>query len=296
MWVTLVGMLCASVLGCSGEKRQTPSEPVEKAVGLQAVTSEIRPGEHFHVALVGIGPGEPDLITVRAKRCLDEADRVVCFDWLTGEVAHHLGGPEKIEVVTFESLGTVDSRARAKFCAKVRRWLADGKKVVFATSGDPTLCSPIGWVTDRFADWHPMVVPGVGSIPAAAAELAQSIMDDGAVMISTGDRFLDVDGKGRLADVAVFFTHLRPIDRLLPELIKRYPGDTPVVIVGDAARVGVEPTVIRSTLDALEAQLSKTELPKLYLVFVGDPLKQDTMVSLPDHHPRFDESEKKSSS
>ena len=83
---------------------------------------------------MGIGPGEPDLITVRAKRFLTSADRVVCFDWLTNEVAHQIGGPEKIEVVTFESLGGPDSRARAKFCAQVRRWVSAGEKVVFATS------------------------------------------------------------------------------------------------------------------------------------------------------------------
>ena len=282
----LLLVVCAMVVGCIESQEPEKSKPTRtiKQVSAQKEGG----GEHFHVALVGIGPGEPDLITIRAKRFLTSADRVVCFDWLTNEVAHQIGGPEKIEVVTFESLGGPDSRARAKFCAQVRRWVSAGEKVVFATSGDPTVCSPFGWVPNRLADWHPAVVPGVGSIPAGAAQLAQSIMDDGVVMVSTGDRFLDTDEKGRLSDVMVFFTHLRPIDQLLPELVKRYPGDTPVAIVGDVARVGVEPVVIRATLATLEEQLSKTELPKLYLVFVGDPLKQDTTRSLPDHHHRFD--------
>lgn len=286
VWVIFMGVVCAVVLGCGNQGKES-SEPSETSVAVSEIVSD----EHFHVALVGIGPGEPDLITIRAKRYLKVADRVICFDWLTNEVARQIGGPEKIEVITFESLGTADSRARAKFCAKVRRWVAAGEKIVFATSGDPTLCSPLGWVTDRFADLHPIVVPGVGSIPAAAAELAQSIMDDRAVMISTGNRFLETDDKGRLAEVIVFFTHLRPIEKLLPELTKRYPGDTPVAIIGDAARVGVEPTVIRTTLDTLNNPLSKTEspeLPELYLIFIGDPLKQEKAVSLPDHHHRFD--------
>ena len=267
---------CLVFLGCSDEK------PATRPISATKPTSN----KHFHIGLVGIGPGEPDLITVRAKRFLQEADRVICFDWLSNEVAKHLGGPEKIKAVTFESLGAPDSRERATFCAQVRRWMATGEKIVFATAGDPTLCSPFSWVPVEFADWYPVVVPGVGSIPAAAAELAQSIMDERAVMISTGDRFSDTDSKGRLADVIAFFTHLRSIEQLLPELVKRYPGDTPVAIVGDAARPGVEPVIVRATLDTLEKSLSEKKLPKLYLVFVGDPLKQKKVISLPDqsHH------------
>lgn len=288
MLIPLILVVCAVVWGCTEQKEEkTTDKPVSKPEVTALKTGD---EEHFHIALVGIGPGEPDLITVRAKRFLEVADRIVCFDWLTNEVAALVGGPEKIEVVTFVSLGGPDSRARAKFCAQVRRWAAAGEKVVFATSGDPMLCSPLAWVPSRLADWHPVVVPGVGSIPAAAAELAQSIMDTNAVMISVGNRFLDTNDQGRLADVIVFFTHLRSLDQLLPEFQKRYPGDTPVVIVGDVARAGVEPVVIRATLDTLKETLSEKELPKLYLVFVGDPLKQDATMSLPDHHPRFDKS------
>jgi len=94
----------------------------------------------------------------------------------------------------------------------------------------------------------------------------------GSVIISSGAEMGTPDEKGRLAGTVVFFTHRTKFEGLLPKLRQRYPADTPVGIVCDVSY----PTekVIHGTLGTILDVLGDKKLPHLYLVYVGDGLKQ----------------------
>src|SRR5262249_3658043 len=157
--------------------------PSESHLSAAADGGPCRPGLIY---LVGLGPGDTELVTLKAARLLKDAHRVYCFDFLREEVAR-FARPEALTVVPPLLMGrhvlpgaegsTPDTRervgqavlARAEFVSQVREMVNAGRTVVFADSGDPTLFSPWFWIERAFADLLIEVVPGISSFNAANA-------------------------------------------------------------------------------------------------------------------------------
>jgi uroporphyrin-III C-methyltransferase len=129
------------------------------------------------VYLVGAGPGDPDLLTVKAMRTLGLAD-VVLHDALVSQ----------------EVLALVPSRARildvGKRCGRTRisqeeindlllRFASNGEIVVRLKSGDPLIFGRAGEELDvlREAGIEVEVVPGITAALAAAARIQVSLTD-----------------------------------------------------------------------------------------------------------------------
>jgi len=240
------------------------------------------------VYLVGMGPGDAELVTFKAAKVLKDADRVFCFDYLKDELARFVP-PDKITVASsllmgrFRGQGVQElslklrDRARqseeetAKFLPYVRELVARGKRVVFADAGDPTVYCPWSWVTEDFADLQPIVVPGLSSFNAANAALRQSVTKNaGSVLLSAGDNLGAPDERGRLKMMLVLFTHRAKLKELLPRLQSRYPADTPIAVVSEASYE--RQRAVFATLGTIQEKLSGQELPHLYLIYVGDGL------------------------
>jgi len=256
--------------------------------GFPAVAAD-RPAARGKVYLVGMGPGDADLVTFKAAQVLKDADSVFCFGYLKDEVARY-APPAKIGVASPLLMARVCGRKPAKlapqmrhkvkesdeefaqFAAKIRSLVAAGKTVVFADAGDPTVYCPWSWVTEEFADLQPVVVPGLSSFNAANAALKQSITQHGgSVLISAGEDLGTPDKDGRLKITLVFFTHLVKLKELIPQLQARYPLDTPMAVVCEASY----PTqrVVWATLGTILEKTAGEPPPHLYLVYVGDNLK-----------------------
>jgi precorrin-4/cobalt-precorrin-4 C11-methyltransferase len=247
------------------------------------------PRPQGNVYLVGMGPGDAELVTLKAARVLKNADCVYCFGYLKDEVARY-AKPEKIKVASPLLMGRVCGRdpaelppemrkeweqskeELARLAPQVRQMTAAGKTVVFADSGDPTVYCPWSWVTEEFADLHPDVVPGLSSFNAANAALKQSITrQSNTVVLSAGDNLGTPDKDGRLKMMVVLFTHRAKLQELVPQLSARYPADTPIAVVCEASY----PTerVVFATLGTIIEKLASERLPHLYLIYVGDGLK-----------------------
>ncbi len=259
------------------------------AVGGGAGVAAERPVPQGKVYLVGMGPGDAELVTFKAAKVLQEADCVFCFDYLKDEVARY-AAPDKITVASPLLMGRPGSRSvadlppqqrerarrseaeTAKFLPRVRQLVAGGKKVVFADAGDPTLYCPWSWVAEEFADLQPTVVPGLSSFNAGNAALGQSITrNSGSVLLSGGEDLGTPDKNGRLTMTLAIFTHRAKLKELAPRLLVRYPADTPIAVVCEASY----PTqrVVWATLGTVLEKTGGQRLPHLYLVYVGDGLK-----------------------
>jgi uroporphyrin-III C-methyltransferase len=120
------------------------------------------------VYLVGSGPGDPELLTVKAKRLLEEAD-VVLHD--------KLPGPDIIGQIPAEKREDVGKRAggertpQSDINARLVELAEDGKDVVRLKGGDPFVFGRGGeemqYLAERGVDFE--VVPGITSAVAAPA-------------------------------------------------------------------------------------------------------------------------------
>ena len=132
---------------------------------------------------VGVGPGDPELLTLKAARLIGAADVVAYHSGTHGRsvaraIVADLIGPEVIEelldypVTTgaeIDYYDTIDSFYDAS-AARLTAHLEAGRNVVVLAEGDPLFYSSFCYLHDRLAEsFGCEVVPGVTSISAASA-------------------------------------------------------------------------------------------------------------------------------
>ncbi len=120
-------------------------------------------------------------------------------------------------------------------------------------------------------------MPGIDSLNAANAVIGEGVAGVNSLTISSGLELGTPGPDGRLSGTVVFFTHRLKIEALVPKLCDRYPADTPVVIVCDASYPAQR--VVKSDLGRVLSLVEKEKLPQLYLVYVGDALRQTPLFS-----------------
>ena len=137
---------------------------------------------------LGIGPGDPELITLKAKRLLEEADIIffpgsipedtVAYKIVTGAV-----DTSKKELVGIPFPMTKDRKVLAENhragASKIEEYLNKGKTAVFPTLGDTTMYATYMYVHKLVAadGYDTEIVPGVPSFCAAAAKLNDSLVE-----------------------------------------------------------------------------------------------------------------------
>lgn len=133
---------------------------------------------------VGVGPGDPELLTVKAVRVLREADVVMVPDTSKSDktalniAKDYLTGKELVFVKTpmVRDKAVVDA-AYEEAAGKITALLDQNKQVVFLTLGDPTVYSTYMYIHEKVLrqGYEVEVVPGVTSFCAAAARLNISL-------------------------------------------------------------------------------------------------------------------------
>lgn len=119
-----------------------------------------------HVAIVGAGPGDPELLTVKARRLLTTAD-LVLYDRLVGDAILESLPPAVTEYVGKKPDGkhTPQERINRRMVEGARA----GKQVVRLKGGDPTVFGRGGEELEYLAehDVPAEVVPGISATVAA---------------------------------------------------------------------------------------------------------------------------------
>lgn len=131
---------------------------------------------------IGVGPGDPELLTIKAARILKEVSHVFAASSSKNDyslaltiVREHLPAETPVDQLAFPMTYVPDQLEDAwqANCEKVADMLEQGKNVAFLTLGDPLIFSTFIYlmrmVRRRLPEVKVTVVPGITSFQAAAA-------------------------------------------------------------------------------------------------------------------------------
>jgi uroporphyrin-III C-methyltransferase len=133
--------------------------------------------KHGKIYLVGAGPGDPELLTLKAHRLLREAKLVLHDDLVPAEVVA-LAGPQA-EIINVGKRCGAKRITQAEINERMIRAAREGIAVVRLKSGDPAIFGRLGEELDALeaANVDFEIVPGITAGVAAAASLGMSLTD-----------------------------------------------------------------------------------------------------------------------
>jgi uroporphyrin-III C-methyltransferase/precorrin-2 dehydrogenase/sirohydrochlorin ferrochelatase len=228
------------------------------------------------VDFVGAGPGDPELLTLKARKALDVAD-VVIFDRLVAPAILELARREAT-LVDAGKEGFGPSTPQADIDAMIVEHARAGAHVVRLKSGDPTvfgrLDEEIAAVEGAGLDWA--IVPGITAASAAVAAIGQSLTRRGrnaGVRLITGHDmagFADHDWRAlaRPGEVAAVYMGKRAARYIQGRMLMHGADPAlPVSVVENASRP--DQRVLATTLGQMAQALAEADMGGPALMFLG---------------------------
>lgn len=264
-----------------GWQARTPFETrflAEAPAGAAAATAK-----SGSVTLVGAGPGDPDLLTVKAVRALQSADAVL-YDDLVAKPILDLARPGA-QLVDVGKRGYRQSCKQPDINAMLVELASKGLRVVRLKSGDPMIFGRAGEEISacRAAGVDVAIVPGVTSAQGAAADLGVSLTHRDYArrlqFITAHDRHgrlpPDIDWSA-VADpsaTTVIYMPKRTLSELTTIAIAHgLAPATPAVAVANATRV--DQATIKSTVGEIATALHSAAFDGPVLVLIGEALRE----------------------
>lgn len=224
------------------------------------------------IYFIGAGPGAADLITVRGKELLEQADLIIYAGSLVNPALLDYAKPG---CVIMDSASMTLEEVIAAMVPAAQ----EGKLVVRLHTGDPSVYGAHREQMDLLRSYNLdfEIVPGVSSFCAAAAALkAEYTLPDvsQSVIITRMEGRTGVPPKQKIADYAahhatmVIFLSAALLEKLQKELISGgYEPDTPAAIVYKAS--WPDQKVFHCTVDTIAETAAKNNIRNLALITVG---------------------------
>jgi len=228
------------------------------------------------VYLVGGGPGDPDLLTFRALRLMQQAD-VVLHDRLVSKPVLELVRKEAEQVFVGKKQGD-HALPQEEISALLVKLSRQGKRVLRLKGGDPFTFGRGGEEIEQLMDAGIpfQVVPGVtaGSGCATYAGIPLTHRDHAQACVfvtgHTKDGTLDLNWQTLTQpnQTVVVYMGLNAIDVLTRELMQRgLPASTPACVIDNGTRDNQQ--VVAATLSTLAEKVDAAQLPGPAITIIG---------------------------
>lgn len=240
------------------------------------------------VAFVGAGPGDPDLLTVKALRALQTADVVIHDRLVSADILALVGPGTRLRNAGKEGFGP--SLPQDAINTMIVDEARTGARVVRLKSGDPTvfgrLDEELDAVTGAGLDYT--VLPGLTSASAAVSALGQSLTKRGrntAVRLITGhdmQGYADHDWRAlaRDGEVAAIYMAKKAARFIQGRLLMHGASPaTPVTIVENASRP--DQRIVAATLSTLPAAIADAAMTGPALLMYGLAPRDAATTALP---------------
>lgn len=218
------------------------------------------------VYIVGAGPGDTDLITVKGKALLDRAEVLVYAGSLVNP-ALVASSPAAVKIDSW-GLGLEEIVFQTEQYAKA------GKLVVRLHSGDPSL---FGAIVEQMEELEKRgiateIVPGVSSLFAAAAalkiELVLNGITDAVAITRPAGKTLEEDHIPELSETGATIAVFLGSDRFFEVTQKlRCPPDTPAAVVYHAS--WPDQKIVRGTVSDIADKATEAGITKTALLIIG---------------------------
>ncbi|KOH44537.1 uroporphyrinogen-III C-methyltransferase [Sunxiuqinia dokdonensis] len=244
------------------------------------------------ISIVGAGPGDPDLLTVRALRRLEQAD-VILYDALHGTAILDLASPKarKIYAGKHYQDGQHQTERQDKIHEQLKQFACEGKRVVRLKAGDPFI---FGRGAEELAfclqqNLRVEVVPGITAGLAAATcfHIPVTLRNvNSMALFYTGHKrnggFENMDEVASIVKAnapVMVYMGLKNLVLLSNELMARgVSSDVPMQIV---SRVGhPDQQLFTSSLGNIESDLNQIEPPMPSVILIGTHAHQVNSTSI----------------
>lgn len=230
--------------------------------------------ENNTVYFVGSGPGDPELITLKAKKLVEQADVII--------YSGSLLNPKILEYAKksaqFYDAALLD---REKIYHILRNSTKDGKLAIRFHDGDPGLFSTIREQIDKLEKdgLQCKVVPGITAILGAAAVMNLELTLPGntqTLIITRAEFRTPVPDREKISELAkhgatmAFYLSVHLIADVVEQLLKGgvYTKETPTAIVYRAT--WEDQKIISGTLGDIVKKTKESKIIKTALIIVGD--------------------------
>jgi precorrin-4/cobalt-precorrin-4 C11-methyltransferase len=233
------------------------------------------------VYFIGAGPGDLDLLTIKAKKVIEKADIIIYAGSLVNrailKLAKRRAKVYDSSKMTLPEILNIIGQAGSK-----------DKIIARIHSGDPSIYGAIqeqmDWCEKENIGYE--VIPGISSFQAAAARLKQELTLPGVSQTIILTRISgrtgvpppeDLERLARIKATLVIFLSIQEIERVVEKLKKGYSLDTPVIVLEKVSQKGER--IFRGSLKDIAARVKKADITRQALIIVGDVLKKKYLLS-----------------
>ena len=227
------------------------------------------------VFFVGCGPGDPELITVKAKKIIQKADVVVYSGSLIPKPILKLCKKGKLH--------NAAKLVREEIFKLLKNNAKKGKLVVRLHDGDPTIYGAIKEQIDNLTKEgiKSEIIPGVTSFLASAAALGIQLTLPGVtqtMIVTRAEKRTKVPKREQIAQLAkhratmIFYLSIHLLSEIVKQTIAAgYPKTTPVGIVYRAS--WADQKIIVGTLNDITKKVFKEKITRTAIIIIGDVVK-----------------------